>query len=186
MFDRIGATKRSAQSRAMGLAAALFIHSLIVAVALSMRQAPPPIEVVPLGPEIIRPPHGAPGQAHPGPKNDVRRDVAPQHPRRRLQSPPKAIPSEATHLPPLIESSPEPEPGPGAAEAGEPGEGAATPGCIGGFCGGPGPSASPPEEIVEINPDMRYPAPLCDPAQPAMPEQARMMDIGGRVVVRYV
>ena len=48
MFDRIGATRRPAQSRAGGLAAALFIHSLILAVALSMRQAPPPIEVVPL------------------------------------------------------------------------------------------------------------------------------------------
>jgi TonB family protein len=59
--------------------------------------------------------------------------------------------------------------------------------CIGGGCHGiGGPSRAGREEIIEINQDMRHPAPACHPAQPVMPERARLMGITGRVVVRYV
>jgi TonB family protein len=184
MFDRLVRSRRPfAVPRISSLAIALGLHGGVLAIAVFLAMKRPASEVIfiPRGPDKLIAPRQSGGKPQAESAPGQRRDDRPVRPGLRVKSPahPAAIPApevqqisapmDEAELPPAGDSS-------GGV-------------CIGAGCEGAGPAASlgsSGEEIIEINPDMRHPAPACEPAQPLMPEQARMMSITGRVVVRYV
>lgn len=182
MFDRIGTRKRGGISRLAAVGAAVALHAALIVVAIWLTSVKPaPLDVIfPPGPDVIRKPHGG----RPGAEvSKTQRHQDRQRPSSPTRPPTQIVPVPAPEVQHLAEPI---EVGSHSSD-----DGAIEPApCIGGWCsaegvGAPG-AGNGREEILEIHPDMRHPAAACEPTQPIMPEQARLMSISGRVVVRYV
>jgi protein TonB len=173
-------------------------HAILVIAVLHFVHRQPSITIVVEGPcdECKIPPPRQPKSPSGSKPPETPRGPKPPKPPRKL-FPPSTNP--ARELPPVT-IAPEPtdstlpEESEMATSGDESGDGRDTvrsPGpigdCIGPGCAGDrGGRPADVQVIQDWAPGIAKPRPLCDPAAPTMPEQARIMGIIGAVVMRYV